>query len=191
MGNVCLRNVQKGWSYAVVSLEDHAHLNFRTNDWKRKSFVDMVKQWWDSYQFFGTPCFVLANKLKWMKLDLKRWKEVFENVEERKKSLLEEIQVLDYLEEKISLVEEEKVKRATVKADLENVALMQEASWRQKSRATSLKEGDHHTRIFHHLANSHKRNNFIPVFASMALLLPIKRQSNMQSFSITRISLPL
>lgn len=36
-----------------------------------EGFVDMMKQWWDSYRFFGTPYFVFANKLKWLKLDLK------------------------------------------------------------------------------------------------------------------------
>jgi hypothetical protein len=96
------------------------------NIWlKAESIVDMVKQWcnylpkkkkkkwWDSYKLFSTPYFfyfflirfstpyfVLANKLKWLKLNFKRWnKEAFGHVEERKKSLLEEVQVLDYLEE--------------------------------------------------------------------------------------------
>jgi hypothetical protein len=40
----------------------------------------------------NTPCFVFANKLKRLKLDLKRWnKEVFENVERGRKALMEEI----------------------------------------------------------------------------------------------------
>lgn len=51
--------------------------------WKAEGFVDMVKQLWDSYQFIGTPCFVFANKPKWLKIDLKCWnKETFGNVEE-------------------------------------------------------------------------------------------------------------
>lgn len=91
-------------------------------------------------------------------------KEVFGNVVERKKSLLLEIQVLDGLEEERLLVEEERVRRAKAKIGQENVALMQEISWRQKSRAIWLKEGDHNTRFFRHLANSHKRYNFISSF---------------------------
>lgn len=48
-----------------------------------------------------------------------------------------------------------------VKVELENVALMQEISWRKKSRVTWLKEEDHNMRFFHCLVNSHRRNNFI------------------------------
>lgn len=44
--------------------------------------------------------------------------------------MLEEIQVLDGVEEESSLVEEERVRRAKAKTDLENDVLMQEVSWR-------------------------------------------------------------
>jgi len=58
------------------------------------------------------------------------------------------------------LVEEERV-REKVKTELEKVALMQEISWRQKSRATWLKIRGSQHRFFHCLANSHRRNNII------------------------------
>jgi len=72
-----------------------------------------------------------------LKLDLKHWnKEVFENVEEKKKALMEEIQPLDLLQEERPLAKErererERVKRAFMKADLDNIVLMQEVSWRE------------------------------------------------------------
>ena len=75
-----------------------------------------------------------------------------------------EIQVHDGLEEERLLVEEERVRRAKAKIGLENVAFMQEIRWRQKSRATWLKEGDHNTIFLCHLANSHERYNFISSF---------------------------
>ena len=36
---------------------------------------------------------------------------------------------------------------------------MEEISWRQKSKALYLKEGDNNTGFFHRLANSHRRTN--------------------------------
>ena len=43
------------------------------NIWlKDKGFVDRVRCWWDSYHFQGAPSFVLANKLKLLKMDLKK-----------------------------------------------------------------------------------------------------------------------
>lgn len=68
------------------------YFEFENMWFKAEGFGDLVTQWWNSYQCFGTPCFVLAYKLKRLKLDLKCWnKEVFGNVEERIKSLMAEI----------------------------------------------------------------------------------------------------
>jgi hypothetical protein len=59
-----------------------------------------------------------------------------------KKALLEEIQNLDDLEEEQELATNERDRKEKAKYDLVEVTLMQEISWRQKSRATWLKEGD-------------------------------------------------
>jgi hypothetical protein len=37
--------------------------------------VDRVRLWWASYTFQGSPSFVLAKKLKALKVDLKLWNE--------------------------------------------------------------------------------------------------------------------
>ena len=38
------------------------------NMWlKEEGFVEKVRSWWDSFQFFGSPSFVLAKKLKALK----------------------------------------------------------------------------------------------------------------------------
>ena len=43
------------------------------NTWlKDEGFLERVSSWWESYLFQGTPSFSLANKLKMLKLDLKR-----------------------------------------------------------------------------------------------------------------------
>jgi hypothetical protein len=51
-----------------------------------------IRKWWDSYSFQGSPSFVLARKLKTLKLDLKKWnEEVFGNVESNKRKLIEDL----------------------------------------------------------------------------------------------------
>ena len=53
---------------------------------KAECFVDRVRWWWLSYRFHGSPSFILAQKLKALKADLKIWNEqVFGNVEIHKK----------------------------------------------------------------------------------------------------------
>ncbi|XP_075645387.1 uncharacterized protein LOC142616412 [Castanea sativa] len=51
--------------------------------------------------------------------------------------------------------------KASLHADLEKAALLEEISWRQKSKVLFLKEGDSNTRFFHRMANSNRRSNCI------------------------------
>ena len=48
-----------------------------------------------------------------------------------------------------------------VKSDIDFLASLQEISWRQKSKALFIKEGDNNTHFFHRLVNSHRRTNQI------------------------------
>ena len=68
---------------------------------------------------------------------------------------------LDVKEDNQPLTKEEKLEKATFRADLEKAALLEEISWRQKSRVLFLKEGDSNTRFFHRMANFNRRNNCI------------------------------
>ena len=124
--------------------------------------VDRVQQWWRGYHFVGPPSYVLACKLKALKGDLKHWnKHVFGDVAFRKKCLLTEFLELDMREELQVLSLENRSRRTMIKADIEHLASLEEISWRQKSKALFIKEGDNNTRFFHRLANSHRRTNQI------------------------------
>jgi hypothetical protein len=128
---------------------------------KEDGFVGLVKQWWDSYSFHGTPSFVLACKLKALKQNLKTWNvEVFGTVERNKRKLLDELQVFDTIEGSRALDEGERLKKVEIVSEIERCSLLEEVSWRQKSRVTWLK-GDKCTKFFHSIANLNRRYNSI------------------------------
>jgi hypothetical protein len=133
------------------------------NMWlKAEGFVDQVRQWWGSYQFHGSPSHVLAKKLKALKSDLKKWNvESFGHVSVKMNQLWLELAELDSMAEGRSLSMVEKNQKAQIAMELEKLALLEEISWRQKSRVTWLKEGDKNTKFFHRLANSNRRYNSI------------------------------
>ena len=83
------------------------------NMWlKEEGFVEEVRNWWGSFQFFGSPSFVLAKKLKALKWEIKRWN--LEDVRERNKASGEELKSLDRIEEGRQLTEEEKKRRRQI-----------------------------------------------------------------------------
>ena len=133
------------------------------NMWlKDEGFVERVRSWWESYHVHGAPSFVLANKLKLLKNDLKKWNvEVFGNVEERGKQLWKDLSVLVTIEDSRGLTEEEKLELERIRGELEKASLLEEICWRQKSRVLCIREGDRNTKFFHRIANSHRRFNSI------------------------------
>ena len=119
------------------------------NMWiKEEGFKDLIKVWWQSLEFRGTSSYVLMEKLKAIKNLLKTWnKEVFGRVEENKKSALASAEELGT--------------RMIVLEEFKKWSLLEETSWRQKSRELWLKEGDRNTGFFHRMTNSHKKSNTI------------------------------
>ena len=111
---------------------------------------------------WGVTSFILFAKLKALKGILKTWnKEVFGKVETNKKDALREVIYWDDLEKERDMNLEEVKGHVKARVDFKRWALVEEISWRQKSRETWLKEGDKNTRFFHRTVNAHKRRNYV------------------------------
>ena len=98
------------------------------NMWlKDEGFLGRVSSWWESYHFQGTPSFSLANKLKMLKLDLKRWNvEEFGNIGLRVQNLLKDLKVLEVIEEVRALTVDERRDKDRILGELEKSILLEE-----------------------------------------------------------------
>ena len=98
------------------------------NMWlKDEGFLERVSSWWETYLFQGTPSFSLANKLKMLKLDLKRWNvEEFGNIGLRVQNLWKDFNELEVIEDdRVPSVEESREKDR-IRGELEKATLLEE-----------------------------------------------------------------
>ncbi|RVW28457.1 hypothetical protein CK203_096162 [Vitis vinifera] len=118
--------------------------------WLRaEGFIDKFKEWWQSYNFWGKPSFVLAKKLQALKCNLKKWnKEVLGNVSARKDVALEQLNHWDVLERLRPLLEEDRRSQRTARDEYSHFTILEETSWSslmvkgvQLNKEGELKEG--------------------------------------------------
>ena len=133
------------------------------NMWlKVEGFKDLLKLWWERDNFSGSSSFILVAKLKAFKSKLKEWnKDVLAKVEVRKTLALNQADYQDAKKKTSTLSLEELEARKEAREDYKKWVLLEEISWRQKSKLVWPKEGDRNTGFFHKMANTHKRRNYV------------------------------
>ncbi|XP_026420101.1 uncharacterized protein LOC113316085 [Papaver somniferum] len=88
--------------------------------WFEKDFLDLMKKWWLSFSFNGTPGFVFAKKLQTLKSMLRVWnKEIFGEIDRKCENNLLAIKYLDHLAEDGQLANFQVAKLNHLKLDFE------------------------------------------------------------------------
>lgn len=133
------------------------------NTWlKVEGFLEKIKDWWQGYSIRGSPDFILMQKLKSLKKDTTRWnRDNFGKLEAQKDKLLGDLAILEQSVEGRLVTKNERERSLHLKLKLQEIAKIEEISWRQKSRYLWLKGGDKNTKFFQKIENSHRRINHI------------------------------
>ncbi|KAL8528574.1 hypothetical protein ACS0TY_006121 [Phlomoides rotata] len=119
---------------------------------KNPSLKSLMDNKWNSWNIQGWGGFILKEKLKRMKFEIKIWKEPVYgkldcNIEKKK----EEIFHLDLIDDVFSLYEEEMSKRANLFDELSVEMKWKDTNLFLKSREKWVKEGDCNSNYFTHL----------------------------------------
>ncbi|RVW81815.1 Transposon TX1 uncharacterized 149 kDa protein [Vitis vinifera] len=109
---------------------------------------------WEGHKFMRRLQFVKAKLKEWNKLS-------FGELNEKKKSILNDLANFDAIEQDGGLTSELLDQRALRKGELEELILREEIHWRQKARVKWVKEGNCNSKFFHNVVNDRRNRKYI------------------------------
>lgn len=117
---------------------------------------------WSGYQIVGWGGYIVKEKLKLLKEDLRQWNNlVFGSIEKKIESLKEKIQELDFIDDALGLDEIEIIHRKECTTDLFRSMSLRNSLNAQKARKRWLQEGDLNSKFFHMTVNFRRKKNEI------------------------------
>jgi hypothetical protein len=139
--------------------------NFRfENYWvDLPGFKECVTQSWERGSTKAYSSAVIADKLKSLRHDLKKWHMSLSRLKELIQNCNKVLVVLDTLEEERPLYREEFNFRQIVKLHLEDLLLAECNYWKKRCTIRWIKQGEDNTKIFHAMATERFRRNNIAV----------------------------
>lgn len=113
-------------------------------------FVKLVSEKWEAFEVNSSACFVLKEKLKYLKNEMKRWnRECFGNIDSSINNIVEDIKVLDDKGERGDITEGDILARRQLFESFWKASRIQKSILFQKARSKWFRYGDSNSTFFH------------------------------------------